>query len=296
MGEAVDSYVDAIAVFRKVNARRQEARAKNSLAYAMFVQGRYEDAITLALASLQIDVAIGGRFQIAKTLANVGFAYARLGDTPRAYAYIARAREAHERYGDQDGRAETLLVSAQVMIEQGEVDPAESFVRDAAALNAVIGSAYVATHEAVVRAVLARARNDAPLAIAHAVGARRLAEDLALVSFHYYALALEAAARVDAGEIHAAVLLATTALGAVETLQGSEYGLEIRVLAADALKRSSSPQASLARQRAVDYGATLMSTIRDPHLRGLFSRRPLLASLFDATPAPRPPTTASAPP
>ena len=38
------------------------------------------------------------------------------------------------------------------MIEQGEVDPAESFVRDAAALNAVIGSAYVATHEAVVRA------------------------------------------------------------------------------------------------------------------------------------------------
>ena len=108
VGEAVDSYVDAIAVFRKVNARRQEARAKNSLAYAMFVQGRYEDAITLALASLQIDVAIGGRFQIAKTLANVGFAYARLGDTPRAYAYIARAREAHERYGDQDGRARDL--------------------------------------------------------------------------------------------------------------------------------------------------------------------------------------------
>jgi tetratricopeptide (TPR) repeat protein len=286
VGEAVDSYVDAIAVFRRVNARRQEARAKNSLAYAMFVQGRYEDAITLALGSLQIDVAIGGRFQIAKTLANVGFAYARLGDTPRAYAYIARARDAHERYSDQDGRAETLLVSAQVMIEQGVLDPAESFVRDAAALNAVIGSAYVATHEAVVRAVLARARRDAPVAIAQAVRARRLAEDLALVSFHFYALALEAASRVDAGEMHAAVLLANTALGAVETLQGCEYGLEIRVLAADALKRAGSPQAPLARQRAVDYGGTLMSTIRDPRLRGLFARRPLLAALFDATPTP----------
>jgi tetratricopeptide (TPR) repeat protein len=286
--EAVDSYVDAIAVFRHVNARRQEARAKNALAYAMFVQGRYEDAITLALASLQIDVAIGGRFQIAKTLANVGFAYARLGDAPRAYAYTARARDAHERYSDQDGRAETLLVSAQIMIEQGDLDPAESFVRDAAALNAVIGSAYVATHEAVVRASLARVRRNAPVAIEEALRARRLAEGLALVSFHFYALAIEAAARVDSGEMHAAVLLATTALGAVETLQGCEYGLEVRVLAADALKRAGSPQAPLARQRAVDYAATLMSTIRDPRLRSLFAQRPLVAGLLDATPAPAP--------
>jgi tetratricopeptide (TPR) repeat protein len=296
VGEAVDSYVDAIAVFRRSNARRLEARAKNSLAYAMFVQGRYEDAITLALASLQIDVAIGGRFQIAKTLANVGFAYARLGDVPRARAYVARARDAHERYSDQDGRAETLLVSAQVLIEQGEFEPADSFLRDAAALNAATGSAYVATHEAVVRAALARARREPLVAIAEAVRARRLAEDLALVSFHFYALAIEASARVDAGEMHAAVLHATTALGAVETLQGCEFGLEIRVLASDALKRAGSPQAPLARQRAVDYATMLMSTIRDPRLRRLFGRRPLVASLFDATPVPGPPSAVGSPP
>ena len=98
--------------------------------------------------------------------------------------------------------------------------------------------------------------------------------------------------------MHAAVLLATTALGAVETLQGCEYGLEVRVLAADALKRAGSPQAPLARQRAVDYGATLMSTIRDPRLRALFARRPLLTALFDATPlpAPTPPSAAASRP
>jgi tetratricopeptide (TPR) repeat protein len=33
--EAVDAYADAIAVFRRVGARRQEARAKNALGYAM---------------------------------------------------------------------------------------------------------------------------------------------------------------------------------------------------------------------------------------------------------------------
>ena len=85
---------------------------KNALAYAMFVQGRYEDAVALALESIQIDLSIGGRFQIAKTLTNIGHAYFRLGDVPRALAYLKRAREAHDRYGDQDGWADTLLVSA----------------------------------------------------------------------------------------------------------------------------------------------------------------------------------------
>ena len=78
--------------------------------------------------------------------------------------------------------------------------------------------------------------------MAHARRARA-AEAQALVSYHFYALAIEAAARVDLGEMHAATLLATTALGAVETLQGCEYGLEIRALSADALKRAGSPQA-----------------------------------------------------
>jgi hypothetical protein len=89
--------------------------------------------------------------------------------------------------------------------------------------------------------------------------------------------------------------LATTALGAVETLQGSEYGLEVRVLCADALKRAGSPQAPLARQRAVDYATTLVSTIRDARLRRLFAQRPLVAGLFDATPVPSLPDPTQAP-
>jgi len=40
-------------------------------------------------------------------------------------AYLQRAREAHERYGDQDARADTLLVSAMVMLEAGDKDAIE---------------------------------------------------------------------------------------------------------------------------------------------------------------------------
>ena len=291
--EAVDAYVEAIAVFRKVGARRQEARAKNALAYAMFVQGRYEDAIALALESIRIDLSIGGRFQLAKTLTNIGHSYARLGDMTRAIAYLKRARDAHERYEDRDGRADTLLVSAEVLLELGEVDSAEAYVKEAATLAQASGNAYDITHTAVVGGALARYRRDAPLAIQHALSARRSAEHQALVAYHFYAMAVEAAARVDAGEVHAATLLATTALGAVEALQGCEYGLEIRVLCADALKRAASPQARQARQRAVDYAAALAGTIRDSRLKRRFGDRPLVATLFDDTPAPRDDSTAS---
>ncbi|MDB4943013.1 MAG: Serine/threonine protein kinase [Labilithrix sp.] len=284
--EAVDAYVEAIGVFRRAGARRQEARAKNALAYAMFVQGRYEDAIALALESIRIDLSIGGRFQLAKTLSNIGQCYARLGDMARAQAYLKRAREAHERYGDQDGRADTLLVSAGVVLELGDVEAAGAYVREAMSIVAVTGNTYDQTHAEVLAAAVARYRRDASLALQYAGQARRSAEQQALVSFHFYAFAIEAAARVDAGEVHAATLLATTALGAVEALQGCEYGLEIRVLCADALKRAASPQAPAARQKAVDYAAALMIAIRDSRLKRCFSERPLVTTLFDSTPMP----------
>jgi tetratricopeptide (TPR) repeat protein len=284
--EAVDAYADAIAIFRRSSARRAEARAKNALAYAMFVQGRYEDAVALALESIQIDLSIGGRFQIAKTLTNIGHTYFRLGDVARALAYLKRAREAHDRYGDQDGWSDTLLVSALVTIELLDLDSAEAFLRDASALNSATENAYDRTHESLVRSLLARARRQPAEAVERALGTRHAAERMALVAFHFYAMAIEAAARVDLGEMHAATLVATTALGAVENLQGCEYGLEIRSLCADALKRAGSPQAASAHQRAEDYARALLNSVRDPRLRRLFTRRPVNAALFETTPVP----------
>jgi len=132
------------------------------------------------------------------------------------------------------------------------------------------------------RAAQARGERLAELALE----ARRMAEKQALVAYHFYAFALEASARVDAGEVHSATLLATTALGAVEALQGSEYGLDVRTLCADALKRAGSPQAAATRQRAVDYATGVMETIRNMRLRKLYSQRPMVAALFDTTPSP----------
>jgi hypothetical protein len=123
-------------------------------------------------------------------------------------------------------------------------------------------------------------------AVEHALATRHAAERMALVAFHFYAMAIEASARVELGEMHTATLVATTALGAVENLQGCEYGLEIRSLCADALKRAGSPQAGHAHQRAVDYAESLAAMLRDLRLRKLMPHRPAHAALFETTPLP----------
>jgi hypothetical protein len=166
-----------------------------------------------------------------------------------------------------------LLVSAVVAIDLDDLDTAESFVRDAGALTAGTANAYDRTHESVVRALLGRARGEPAEVVRHAVEARRGAEGMALAAFHVYAMAIEASARVDLGEVHAATLAATTALGAVENLQGCEYGLEIRALCADALTRAGSPQALVARRRASEYARAMGAAIRDTRLRKLFFAR-----------------------
>ncbi len=282
--EAVEAHVEAIAVFRKEGARRLEARAKNSLGFALFVLGQFEDAIALAKDAIRIDLEIGGRFQIAKTISNIGQCYSRLGDYPRAEAYLKHAREAHERFADQDSRADTLLATAETLLEMGQLDEASTFVGDAGALTAVTESAYDSVHEKVLRALLARANGDSGAAVMHAFDARQSAEAQAYVAFHFYAMAVEAAARVDIGEHHIGILLATTALGAIEAIKGSEYALETRALCCETLSTAGAPDAGEMRERAARFVEQLAGSIRDERLRARFYRRPVVIALRGAPP------------
>jgi serine/threonine protein kinase/tetratricopeptide (TPR) repeat protein len=277
--EAIEAQAEAVAVFRQAGARRLEARAKNSLAYGLLVLGRFEDGIALALDAIRIDLSIGGRFQIAKTLNTIGECYASLGDFDRGLAYMRRARDAHERYGDQDSRADTLLSLAEILIEIGDANAAEPLVGDAGALTAVTGSTYDSVHEKILRAVLARIANDPARAVLHAFDARQAAEAQAYVAFHFYAMAIEACARVEMGEQHTGILLATTAMGAIDTLQGSEYGLHTRTLCWQALSRAGSPQAAEARRRARAYVELLFGNIRDPAFKDTFGKRRMVQDI-----------------
>jgi serine/threonine protein kinase/tetratricopeptide (TPR) repeat protein len=280
--ESLESQVEAIAVFKAVGARRSEARAKSGLAFAMFALERFEDAIALGHESLAIDLAIGGRFQIAKTLSLIGQSYARLGDTARGLAYMQRAREAHERYGDQDSRADTLLGSAWILLEAGDIEGAATLCGDAGALVAVTGSSYDLVHARIVAALIARTVGEFANAAKLAADARQRAEAQGLISYHVYATAIEAASRVDAGEHHTGVLLAGVALGAIEATQGSEYGVEVRALSSEALQRGSTPEARArdAVMRSASHAQEIGNCVQNDRLRALFFSRPIVQRIM----------------
>jgi hypothetical protein len=240
---------------------------------------RFEDAIAMGASSLRVDRAIVGRFQIAKTLSNIGQAYARMGDLPRGLAFLERARDAHERYGDKDSRADTLLCSAEVLLEAGDIAAATTLAGDAGALVAVTGTVYDAVHAEIIRARVARATHETDLARHHASRARTLAEAQGLASFAMLATALEAAARVELGETHAGAMLARTALASIEAPTASEYGLEIRALVCEALVASDVVLARDACVRAATHVERVAAHIRNSRLRSQFRRRAVVENI-----------------
>ncbi|WP_437711046.1 hypothetical protein WMF45_38990 [Sorangium sp. So ce448] len=101
------------------------------------------------------------------------------------------------------------------------------------------------------------------------------------MSYHAYATAIEAAARVDAGEVHSGVLLARTALGAVEA-GSSEYGIEVRDLCCEALQKGAPASAGDAYHRAGMRVRKVASYIRDARLRALFLERTVVRRILAA--------------
>ncbi len=278
--DAVNAHAEAIAVFRHAGARRHEARAKSSLAYAMYVYGRFEDAIALALEAIRIDLAIGGRFQIAKTLSNIAQCYRQLGDLERSSSYFQRARDAHERYEDQDSHADTLLSNAELLLERGETEEATKLIDQAEMLSDYVNSSYDAVHAKLLRAEVARRVGNSSMAVVYAFDGRQVAETQAYASLNFYAMALEAKARIEIGELHTATLLATTTLGAVENLEGSEYALETRLLCLEALEHAKSMQLPVLQRRAAAFVTGLAGRMRSSTLRQSFVSRPIVKALL----------------
>ena len=227
-----------------------EARAKNALAYAMFVLERFEDAIALAL---DVDPhrprdrrPLPDRQDARATSARPTRGSAT---SPRGLAYLqARARGARALRRSGRARRHAALLGGDPRSRPATSTPRTRSCGDAGALVAVTGSVYdtrARAHRARARSRAPRATPRAPSLTRRGAPARRGAGRSS--SYHLYATAIEAAARVDAGELHTGVLLARTALGAVEAPSGSEYGLEIRALCCEALRKGAPASARDAR-------------------------------------------------
>ena len=85
-----------------------------------------DDDIRCILGRIRIDLSIGGRFQLAKTLTNIGHAYARLGDIALRRSDYDAARVRYEEVLPIYRRVGDVLGVANCIVRLGEIALARS--------------------------------------------------------------------------------------------------------------------------------------------------------------------------
>jgi tetratricopeptide (TPR) repeat protein len=280
--DAQRTYAEAIAVFRRVGAVRLECRSLMSLSYALYVQGRYEDAIALAVEALQKLRRIDSKIHIAVGLSTIGACYAGLGDADRALAYLRRAERYHERFLDYDSYGDTRILAALIHVDTGDLHAGEAYLSGTEAFIAAKPNAYDLVHALLARAYVSLRSGDYVRAQRTAIEASRFAQAQSLLSFQLFSLALQAEAALRLGSPHEAYHLVTMALGPVEAVQGCEYGLLIRATCTRILTELRSPTAEATLRRSMQFARMIASRIRNPRLRARFLRRDVVRSLVES--------------
>lgn len=194
--EAVQSYAEALVIYRRLGIKRLQALTLNAMGLAARAVGEYEDAVALLRRSLKLDEEINDRFRVGQKLCNLGLTYAEAGDMDRAMKHLRRSAEVNQRLGDRKGLEETLVSLAEVLLGAGAASEARTTLEQARKLAASGESREGAVRTALLKADLALTEGDG----AAAAAAGREAAELAAASAM---LAAEAQAwvRVARGEI-----------------------------------------------------------------------------------------------
>jgi tetratricopeptide (TPR) repeat protein len=118
--QAIESYAEALVIYRAVGMARHEARALNNMGIVFAALGEYEEALAHYKSALKIDQALGERSGLALKLGNIGQCYADLGDLDRAESYLARALKVAEQTGDLSAAADAAVSWGQCKMQRGD--------------------------------------------------------------------------------------------------------------------------------------------------------------------------------
>ena len=190
LGEALEASVEAAVIFRRLDIKRSEAYALNSLGVVLAAMGEWEDATTVIRKSITMDREIGDRMYLGRKLSNVGQLYADLGDSDRALEFLERALDVFEATDDPTGSSDALSAVAEVLLEDGDQEKAAGNKLDQALLLARrTGDLYDQARERIVRSALEVQMGRLDEAESCAREAVALARDAGIVGYEMLALA-----------------------------------------------------------------------------------------------------------
>jgi len=118
--QAIESYAEALVIYRAVGMARHEARALNNMGIVFAALGEYEEALAHYKSALKIDQALGERSGLALKLGNIGQCYSDIGDVDRAESYLARALKVAEQTGDLSAAADAAVSWGQCKMQRGD--------------------------------------------------------------------------------------------------------------------------------------------------------------------------------
>ncbi len=119
--EAADPNVRrALDLFRELGDRGNEAYVLNGLAGMLEKQGRFQEALAVALDALRMLKAVGHWWTQATLENGVGWLYAHLGQYDQALTHCQRALSLHRESGHRGGAADTLDSIGFVYLKLGD--------------------------------------------------------------------------------------------------------------------------------------------------------------------------------
>jgi serine/threonine protein kinase/predicted ATPase len=116
---AIESYAEALVIYRAIGMGRHEARALNNMGIVFAALGEYEEALAHYKSALKLDQALGDRSSIAQKLGSIGQCYSDLGDVERAESYLAKALKVAEQTGDLAAAADAAVSWGQAKLQRG---------------------------------------------------------------------------------------------------------------------------------------------------------------------------------
>ena len=117
---AIESYAEALVIYRAIGMSRHEARALNNMGIVFAALGEYEEALAHYKSALKIDQALGDRSSIALKLGNIGQCYSDLGDLDKAESYLGKALKVAEQTGDLSAAADAAVSWGQAKMQRND--------------------------------------------------------------------------------------------------------------------------------------------------------------------------------
>jgi CHAT domain-containing protein/tetratricopeptide (TPR) repeat protein len=136
--KAIESYQQALPIYRELGDRIREGRILNNLGLAYINGGQYDQALDVLTPALAIRREVSDRVGEGRTLVNLGLVSYYRGQYSNALELYQQSLTIRREVGDRDGEAITLNNIGLVYTELGQYARAQEFYQQALAIYKAI--------------------------------------------------------------------------------------------------------------------------------------------------------------